>query len=47
MTFPNETLPKGRMQKTTALYDRLVAKRRADGAGVRSGKRAVVRGWPR
>ena len=26
MTFPNETLPKGRMQQTTALYDRLVAK---------------------
>ncbi|MEM7543714.1 MAG: FAD-dependent oxidoreductase [Pseudomonadota bacterium] len=26
MTFPNETLPKGRTQKTTALYDRLVAK---------------------
>lgn len=26
MTFPNETLPKGRMQKTTALYDRLIAK---------------------
>ena len=26
MTFPNETLPKGRGQKTTALYDRLVAK---------------------
>ncbi len=26
MTFPNETLPKGRCQKTTALYDRLVAK---------------------
>ncbi|MEO1407586.1 MAG: glycine cleavage T C-terminal barrel domain-containing protein, partial [Pseudomonadota bacterium] len=26
MTFPNETLPKGRMQKTTALHDRLVAK---------------------
>ncbi len=26
MTFPNETLPKGRMQKTTALYDRLVAR---------------------
>ena len=25
MTFPNETLPKGRRQKTTALYDRLVA----------------------
>lgn len=23
MTFPNETLPKGRRQKTTALYDRL------------------------
>ena len=26
MTFPNETLPKGRLQQTTALYDRLVAK---------------------
>jgi dimethylglycine dehydrogenase len=26
MTFPNETLHKGRMQKTTALYDRLIAK---------------------
>ena len=26
MTFPNETLPKGRMQQTTALYDRLVAR---------------------
>ncbi len=26
MTFPNETLPKGRCQKTTALYDRLIAK---------------------
>ena len=26
MTFPNETLPKGRLQKTTALYDRLIAK---------------------
>ena len=26
MTFPNEALPKGRMQKTTALYDRLVAR---------------------
>ena len=26
MTFPNETLPGGRRQKTTALYDRLVAK---------------------
>ncbi len=26
MTFPNETLPKGRGQKTTAIYDRLVAK---------------------
>ena len=26
MTFPNETLPKGRMQQTTALYDRLVEK---------------------
>jgi len=26
MTFPNETLPKGRRQKTTALYDWLVAK---------------------
>ncbi|MEO0343760.1 MAG: FAD-dependent oxidoreductase [Pseudomonadota bacterium] len=26
MTFPNETLPKGRLQKTTALYDRLISK---------------------
>lgn len=26
MTFPNETLPQGRMQKTTALFDRLLAK---------------------
>ena len=26
MTFPNETLPKGRRQMTTALYDRLTAK---------------------
>ncbi len=26
MTFPNETLPKGREQQTTAIYDRLVAK---------------------
>jgi dimethylglycine dehydrogenase len=26
MTFPNETLPKGRRQKTTALYDRLLAR---------------------
>jgi dimethylglycine dehydrogenase len=26
MTFPNETLPKGRLQKTTALHDRLVAR---------------------
>jgi dimethylglycine dehydrogenase len=26
MTFPNETLPRGRRQKTTALYDRLVAR---------------------
>jgi dimethylglycine dehydrogenase len=26
MTFPNETLPKGRRQKTTALFDRLVSK---------------------
>ena len=26
MTFPNETLPKGRRQRTTALYDRLIAK---------------------
>ncbi len=25
MTFPNETLPKGRRQKTTAIYDRLIA----------------------
>ena len=26
MTFPNETLPRGRRQQTTALYDRLVAR---------------------
>ena len=26
MTFPNETLPKGRKQKTTTLYDRFVSK---------------------
>lgn len=26
MTFPNETLPRGRRQETTALYDRLTAK---------------------
>jgi len=26
MTFPNETLPKGRRQQTTALYDRLIEK---------------------
>ena len=26
MTFPNETLPKGRRQKATALYDRLTSK---------------------
>ncbi|MEM7377621.1 MAG: FAD-dependent oxidoreductase, partial [Pseudomonadota bacterium] len=26
MTFPNETLPKGRLQQSTALHDRLVAK---------------------
>jgi dimethylglycine dehydrogenase len=26
MTFPNETLPRGRRQKTTALYDRLLVK---------------------
>lgn len=26
MTFPNETLPKGRRQQTTALYDRLISK---------------------
>ncbi|GAA6165672.1 FAD-dependent oxidoreductase [Pelagimonas sp. KU-00592-HH] len=33
MTFPNETLPKGRMQKTTALYDRLVSKGARMGQG--------------
>ena len=33
MTFPNETLPKGRMQKTTALYDRLRAKGAVMGQG--------------
>jgi len=26
MTFPNETLPKGRKQKTTSLYDRFISK---------------------
>ncbi|PPR51718.1 MAG: 4-methylaminobutanoate oxidase (formaldehyde-forming) [Alphaproteobacteria bacterium MarineAlpha5_Bin10] len=26
MTFPNETLPKGRKQKTTSIYDRLISK---------------------
>ncbi len=26
MTFPNETLPKGRRQKTTSLYDRFISK---------------------
>lgn len=33
MTFPNETLPKGRMQKTTALYDRLIARGARMGQG--------------
>ena len=33
MTFPNETLPKGRCQKTTALYDRLVARGALMGQG--------------
>ncbi len=33
MTFPNETLPKGRMQKTTALYDRLRARGALMGQG--------------
>ena len=33
MTFPNETLPKGRLQKTTALYDRLIAKGALMGQG--------------
>ncbi|WP_120499767.1 FAD-dependent oxidoreductase [Roseovarius sp. EL26] len=33
MTFPNETLPKGRLQKTTALYDRLLAKGALMGQG--------------
>ena len=33
MNFPNETLPKGRLQKTTALYDRLVAKGARMGQG--------------
>jgi len=32
MTFPNETLPKGRRQKTTALYDRLVGRGAVMGA---------------
>ena len=33
MTFPNETLPKGRMQKTTALHDRLIARGARMGQG--------------
>ena len=33
MTFPNETLPKGRRQKTTAIYDRLTAKGAVWGQG--------------
>lgn len=33
MTFPNETLPKGRRQKTTALFDRLVARGAVMGDG--------------
>jgi dimethylglycine dehydrogenase len=33
MTFPNETLPKGRLQKTTALYDRLIARGARMGQG--------------
>jgi len=33
MTFPNETLPKGRRQKTTALYDRLTARGAVWGQG--------------
>ena len=33
MTFPNETLPKGRKQKTTSIYDRLVAKGAVMGDG--------------
>lgn len=33
MTFPNETLPKGRRQKTTSLYDRLTQKGAVCGQG--------------
>ena len=33
MTFPNETLPKGRLQKTTALHDRLIARGARMGQG--------------
>ena len=33
MTFPNETLPKGRKQKTTALYDRLIERGAVMGDG--------------
>ena len=33
LTFPNETLPKGRRQKTTSLYDRLVARGAVMGDG--------------
>ncbi len=45
MTFPNETLPKGRRQKTTALYDRLDRQGRRLGPGFRSGTCFVVRRW--
>ena len=33
MTFPNETLPKGRLQKTTSLYNRLLAQGALMGQG--------------
>ena len=43
--LPERDPAKGRMQKTTALYDRLVAKGARMGQGFGLEKRVVVRGW--
>ena len=47
MTFPNETLPKGRRQQTTALYDRFVQKGAVMGQAFGFGTCPVVCRWPR
>ena len=47
MTFPNETLPKGRRQVTTSLYDRLTARGRRVGTGLRAGTCPLVCRFPR